>query len=312
MDSFFIALNAVIPFMVYLAWGFIMRRAGVTDEAFLKKLNNVVFKAFFPFIMFWNIYKIDPDLKLDFSFVLIGCGLVLITIILLMIIAPRFIKDRSKAGTVIQAIYRSNCMLYALPLTVNVFGESGSASAVMMLALVIPIYNVSAVIILEHFSGKASSPAKLAKDVVTNPLLIGAAVGLLFHLLRIQLPGAVESPISAFNAMSTPIALFVLGGTLRFTEIGKNKVYLFWGIMMKMVILPAIVIAITALTPLSPVQRFVIFSVFGTPVAASSYPMAQNMGGDGELAGQYVVISTVLSVFTLFLWIFFMGKVGLL
>ena len=53
-------------------------------------------------------------------------------------------------------------------------------------------------------------------------------------------------------------------------------------------------------------------AIYGTPVAAASYPMAQNMGGDGELAGQFVVISTVVAVGTLFGGIFFMKSVGLI
>ena len=59
-------------------------------------------------------------------------------------------------------------------------------------------------------------------------------------------------------------------------------------------------------------ELFLLIAVYGTPVAAASYPMAQNMGGDGELAGQLVVISTVVSVVTLFFWIFFLRSIGII
>ena len=57
---------------------------------------------------------------------------------------------------------------------------------------------------------------------------------------------------------------------------------------------------------------FLILVIFGTPVAVASYPMAVNMGGDGELAGQLVVVSTLLSLATIFLFIFCMAQLGLL
>ena len=60
------------------------------------------------------------------------------------------------------------------------------------------------------------------------------------------------------------------------------------------------------------VELFLILAVYATPVATASYPMAQNMGGDGELAGQMVVISTVASVGTLFLWIFLLNSIGVI
>ena len=60
------------------------------------------------------------------------------------------------------------------------------------------------------------------------------------------------------------------------------------------------------------VELFLILMIYGTPVATASYPMAQNMGGDGQLAGQLVFVSTVASLGTTFLFIFTMSQLGLL
>ena len=43
--------------------------------------------------------------------------------------------------------------------------------------------------------------------------------------------------------------------------------------------------------------------LFGSPVATSSFAMAQQMGGDSDLAGQLVVYTSIFSIFTMFLWI---------
>ena len=106
--------------------------------------------------------------------------------------------------------------------------------------------------------------------------------------------------------------MFVLGGTLRFSHMRDSLKYLIPTTFIKMVVLPAVMLTIGLVMGVSPVERFVLLVSFAAPIAASSYPMAQNMGGDGELAGEFVVFSTVLSVFTLFAWIVFMGNVGIL
>ena len=62
----------------------------------------------------------------------------------------------------------------------------------------------------------------------------------------------------------------------------------------------------------SPIETFLFFSLYATPVAASSFPMASSMGGDSELAGQFVMLSTVVSALTLFVWIYLLKTLGII
>ena len=313
MDSFIIAATAVTPFLVYMLYGYIMRRAHVTDEAFLDKLNKVVFRCFFPFLSFYNIYRIDPELKFRFSFVLFCAALVLALIGILLVTVPRVITDRKQAGSYIQAVYRSNCVLYALPLAQSVYGQDGASLAAMMVAVVVPLFNVSAVLILEYFGEQErASWKKLLRGVITNPIIIGVIIGLFFYVLRLRLPEALDAPANAFNRLTTPLAMFVLGGSLHFSQTRRYRKLLISGLSLRLVIIPAAALCAAYAAGFSAAERFVIFACFATPSAAASYAMASGMGCDGELAGQFVVLGTVLSVLTLFLWIFFMGSAGLL
>lgn len=61
MESFLVAVNAVIPFFCYLALGYTMKIRGVVSEEFLQKLNQMVFRVFYPFMTFYNIYKADAE-----------------------------------------------------------------------------------------------------------------------------------------------------------------------------------------------------------------------------------------------------------
>ena len=313
MDSFIVAVTAVTPFFVYMLYGFIMRRTGVTDEAFLDKLNKVIFRCFYPFMSFYNIYSINPDQDFRFSFVLFTAVLTLIIIAVLLITVPRLVKDRKQAGSYIQAVYRSNSVLYAMPLSQSVYGQYGASLSTMMVALVVPVYNVAAVLILGHFGGKAAASVKsLIMRVITNPVIVGSAAGLFCYILGIHFPDALNKPFYALSQLTTPMAMFVLGGSLHFSQIGRYKKLLATGLSLRLFIIPCLALLTSLAAGFSPAERFAVFACFATPPAAASYAMASGMGCDGELAGQFVVVGTVLSVFTLFLWIFFIGRGGLL
>ena len=312
MESFLVAVNAVMPFLIYISFGYGVRMSGLVDEAFMNKLNKLIFRAFFPILMFNNLYKVEPGFTLDGRLVAVGVGSVLLLELILVFLVPKFVKGNPQRGVVIQAIYRSNFVLFAIPLTTSLFGETGSVLASMMVAIVIPIYNVTAVIILELFHGGKSDIRVLVKNVCTNPLILGALVGFIFFMLQIKLPTCIDETAAQFADLTTPLALFVLGGTLHFSAVRGNLKYLVPSLTVKMVFLAAVITALATAMGFGNLERFVLFTMYATPVATASYSMAQNMGGDGELAGQFVVISTAVSIVTIFLWVLFFKTMGMI
>ena len=298
--NFLFALNTVLPFLLYIAFGYGVRMSGLADEDFMKRLNKVIFQAFFPILMFNNLYSIPEGMTLNLRLVAVAIISVLLLQAVLLAVVPRLVKENERRGVIIQAIYRSNFVLFGIPLATSVFGEEGTLLATMMVAIVIPVYNITAVVILELFRGGKVPVFVLIKNILKNPMIRGALMGFIFHMLGIKLPVSVEGPIKQFANLTTPLALFVLGGTLHFNAIGGNLKYVVPSMTVKMVILPAVILTVATLLGFSGVERFVYFEMYATPVATASYAMAQNMGGDGELAGQFVVLSTVASVVTIF------------
>lgn len=313
MESLLVALNAVIPFLCYISFGYIVRMKKIVSESFLQQLNQMVFRLFYPCMTFYNIYKADAEsLPRPVLLIFVGASILILEAILILVV-PRFVLENPKRGVVIQGIFRSNFVLFGLPLTISVFGDSAASVAAMVVTVVVTIYNTTSVVILEMFNTNGKINVKnIAFNVIKNPLLQGAVIGLVFFLLGIHVPESIVTPIAAFSDATSPLALFVLGGTLHFNEISHNLKYLVPTLSFKLLILPAVMMAIGYTFGLRELELFLLVAVYGTPVAAASYPMAQNMGGDGELAGQLVVISTVVSVVTLFFWIFLLRFVGLI
>ena len=80
----------------------------------------------------------------------------------------------------------------------------------------------------------------------------------------------------------------------------------------KLVVVPAIFLPIAAAIGFRGQDMAVLISLYCSPVAVSSFVMAQQMDSDGDLAGQFVVLGAALSVVTIFLWVFLFKNLGLL
>lgn len=313
VESFMVALNAVMPFLLLLSVGFLSVRAGLTDRAFMQRLNTLNFRLFFPFLMFNNIYSAKPEELPSLTLMLFGPLSVILLILVLILTVPRIVKENSRRGVIIQAVFRSNFIIYGIPLTASVFGAEKSSVCGIMVMIMVTLFNTAAVIILEIFrEGGRVRPLPLLLGLLKNPLLQGCAAGLVFFLLKIRLPAWITSPVSSLAGIATTLAMIVLGASLIFDELKKNRRTITAVLIIRLIVLPLVMVPLGWLIGLRGVELFLVLMIFGTPVATASYPMAANMGGDGQLAGQLVFVSTVASLGTIFLFIYAMSRLGLL
>jgi hypothetical protein len=312
-ESFMVAFNAVAPFLILLGVGYAAVRLKWTDRAFMDRLNALNYKLLFPFLMFNNVYSAKPENMPSVKLMVTGVVSVTLLVILLVLIVPRFVRENPRRGVVIQGIFRSNFIIYGIPLTTYVFGTEKSSVCGMMIMIMVSLFNILAVIVLELFrEGGKIRPMQLVTGIIKNPLLQGCLVGLVFYLLQIRLPAFIATPVSSMAGAATTIALIVLGANLRFEELRKNRRTISVVLLIRLVLLPLVMVTFAYFIGLRGVELFLILMIFGTPVATSSYPMAQNMGGDGQLAGQLVFVSTVASLATIFVFIFALSQLGLL
>jgi predicted permease len=171
----------------------------------------------------------------------------------------------------------------------------------MMIMIMVSLFNIAGVIVLESFrDGGKIQPKQLLLGIIKNPLL------------QIRLPPFIATPVSSLASLATTLALVVLGANLKFDELKKNRRTISIVLLIRLILLPTVMVVFAYSIGLRGVELFLILMIFGTPVAASSYPMAQNMGGDGQLAGQLVFVSTVASLITIFAFIFILSNLGLL
>ncbi len=311
MQNFLLSFNVVFPIAVLMALGYFIKRIKLVNEGTVKQINNVIFKVFLPVMLFKNVY--DSEIGEVFNWKLVAYTLtaVIISIVLPFILVPLFEKQNSKRGVMIQAMFRSNFVIFGIPITEALCGSAATGVAAVLIAVVVPIYNFAAVIALEVFNGNKPNFLKICKGIVTNPLIIASVLGLLVNFIGLDFPQIVEKSLSSIGSIATPLALIILGASINFGTVSKNISHLAIGIAVKLAVLPAAALLIAAFVfGFRGAELSIMMSLFASPTAVSSFTMAQQMGGDSDLACQLVMFGTVASILTMFLWVFTFVSLG--
>ncbi|MDE7318896.1 MAG: AEC family transporter, partial [Lachnospiraceae bacterium] len=178
LTNFIIAVEAVLPIFLLILLGMGARRLKLLTDLELKHVNNAVFQVMFPFMMFYNIYSADFSGVLIPSYFVFCVGMLFLVYFLGTAFALLTIGDCQSRGAFIQACYRGNLVLMGLPIMQNLMGEEALGLTAIMLAVIVPLYNILAVVTLEVFRGGKIHPAQMVRKILTNPLILGAAAGI--------------------------------------------------------------------------------------------------------------------------------------
>lgn len=317
MEDLLFTANAVLPIVIMIAIGYLLKRLKILTPEFLNVGNKVVYRFLLPVLLFYNIYNIQDFSSIDWAFVLYGVVGVIVVFALAIPLYCLFTKDNGQRGALIQSAFRSNYAIIGIPLATALFGQSGAAAASLMSAFTIPLFNILAVITLSVFNKNDEKAhinvGKILLGIVKNPLIIGVVSGLVVLGVRALLNlggvtfrltdvGFLYSTIKTLGSVATPLALIVLGGQFQFSSVKTLWKPIVLGTVVRTVIVPAaaLLLASVIFKDLAGEYYATYVAVFGTPVAVSSAVLAKEMGSDDELAGQLVVWTTIASSITVF------------
>ncbi len=325
MASFLFAVNAVLPIILMVVLGYVLKKLGWMTPAFAEAANKLAFHVFLPVLLFSNVYKISSPGEIELGYIFYT--LLAVFLIFLVSIPMVFLvtKENDRRGPLLQSTFRSNFAHVGIPLAMSMFGDGGVATASLLSTALIPLLNVLAVISLSMFrkGGEKVNVKNMVKGMIKNPLIHGVVLGILFLLLREGLAAKniafdlmkldfIAKPINYLAGIATPLALISLGAQFEFSAAGEMKKEILFGVIVRTVIVPVSTLGIALGLGIFSGAHFASFvAAFATPVAIASVPMAQEMGADSALAGQLVVWTTVVSAVTVFLFTYFLKLAGI-
>ena len=312
LDNLILSLNIVLPLLFVMIVGYATRAVGMMSDKTVTQLNNVTFRVFLPIMLMNNVRAASVGQGDGYSALAFAVAVIVLLYVALMFIVPRFVAESRRCGTIVHALFRSNYSLFGMAVLGSLYPNETLTVPALMITATVPVYNTLAVVCLETFRGGKADMRVMVKKIARNPLIIGCLCGMALMALGNPLPTFADKTLKDLGGVATTIALFCLGGSFRFEALRGNGRLLTVVTFIKLVALPLALLVPSVLLGYRGQALGSLLIAFGGPVAVSSFTMAQQMDSDSDLAAQLVITTTLFSVLSIFLFIFFMKTAGLL
>lgn len=313
MENLIFSLNATIPIFLMMLLGMLFRKLGWMDEVFAAKMNKFVFLVPLPVLLFEQLATVDFSEVWDIKFILFCFVVTAISITISTLISLLW-KDRCIKGEFIQATYRSSAALLGIAFIQNIYGTVGMAP--LMIIGSVPLYNIMAVVVLSVFKPGNNSfdkalVKKTLKGIATNPIIIGIVVGFVWSALKLPMPLILHKTVSSIGATATPMGLMSMGATFEMKKATSKMKPTLVAVFMKLVGFCVVFLPMAALLGFRNEEMIAILVMLGSATTVSCFVMARNMGHEGTLSSGVIMMTTLLSAFTLTMWLDVLRSFGL-
>ena len=314
MENLIFSLNATVPVFAMIILGMLFKKIGIIDDVFASRMNKFVFLIPLPVLLFKDLATLDFNTIWDTKFVLF-CFFITILCILIVTLLSFLLKNKQNQGEFIQASYRSSAALLGIALIQNVYGKATMAP--LMIIGSVPLYNINAVVVLSFFSPERKGLSKevwlkTIKGILTNPILIGIVVGILWSLLHLPMPTMLDKTVTSIGNVATPLGLMAMGATFNYKEaLGDLKPAL-CASFIKLFGFCAMFLPLAIYLGFQGEQLIAILVMLGSATTVSCFVMAKNMGHTGILTSTVVMLTTIFSGFSITMWLYILKGMGLL
>jgi len=302
MEQFFSLLDQVIIFLIILIIGFASVKAKFLSADALPVLSRFFSRIIVPFILFVNTVggATRDDIANHFYMIFVNICIfaVLITITRLL---PKLLRLKgNKADIFILANTFGNVGFVGIPLLLAVFGQRSMIFVTLYAIVDQFIFWTYGVLLSYPVDNKPKFNIKTLLNMI-NPPVIAIILAIIIIMLDVKIPEIIIRSCTTMSNTGAALPFIYIGGTvatMNFKKLVKNYEF-FVGILIKMVILPICLYMILRAIGLDSEISTSMAVLFGLPALALTPMLASANGSDEEYATAAVIISTVVSLFTL-------------
>ena len=314
VENLIFSLNATVPVFLMMVLGYLLHKIGWMDDEFASKMNRFVFRVPLPVLLFGDLAAVDFAQVWNMKFVSFCFGVTVISIAVSAGISFLW-KDRSIQGEFIQASYRSSAAILGIAFIQNIYGTAGMAP--LMIIGSVPLYNVMAVLVLSLFKpGQRGLDRDVMKTtlwgIVTNPIILGIAAGLLWSALRLPMPQIMGKMISSVGGVTTPMGLMAMGAAFDLRRAFAKVKPAVTAALIKLIGFCAVFLPAAVRLGFREEELVAILVMLGSATTVTCFVMAKNMGHEGVLSSSVVMLTTLFSAFTLTGWLYLLRSMGLI
>ncbi|MBA6222652.1 AEC family transporter [Colwellia sp. MB02u-18] len=294
-----VALSVTAPIFLIISLGILLTYIKFINQEFIRIASKLIFNIGLPIMLFTSTSTQDFSQLINISHIVLMLLTTLIVFFASNFTAYKYIENKQDKGVFVQGAFRGNLIIIGLAFCVSAYPEQGIAIATLPTAIIIITYNLLSIYTLnaslhhEKFSIK-----KNLQDIIKNPLIIGITTGLFFNLINFPIPSIIIQTNHYLTQMTLPLALIAIGGSLNFLQLQQNIYPAMMASVWKVILSPIIFIILILIWPIDPIATGVLFLLIASPTATASFIMVKAMQGNSDLAAKIIIVSTLLSLFT--------------
>lgn len=300
-----------LPAFGWLMGGLALNRVGLLPAALNDKISDLSFKYGLPVMLFAGSAQVDYGSLAGARYLLAGVLATLLTLAISWVYSRWRGHPKPVQGIVVQAAFRSNLAIVGVALTYSAYGEQGPILAALPIALMTVLYNILAVWVLDATLGTATSWRSILLGVLRNPLIIGITAGALLSLSGLPQPDLIPEAGRLLSAFFLPLVLICIGGSMNISHLYRAGAVCWEASVLRLCLSPALGVLLALALGVRGEMLGVLFLLMASPVAASSYVMVVAARGDGVLAANVVVLTTLLSIVTVTVGFFLLSLFSL-
>ena len=297
------AVAALVPIFLLIVMGFLLRRFLIAEDAHWIGLERLLYYVMFPALLITTMARADlakvPVLAVGGTMF----ASVVLVAILCFALKPALERWLGTDGPAFASLFQGATRwqtFVALPLAGNLYGELGLALASVAIVAMTPLLNVLSVSVLVRYASSAKADWRsVLIAIVRNPLIWACIAGAALNPVNALIPQPINAVIDALSRSSLALGLLIVGAGLRIDELARPKPLTLPTCVIKLLIMPAIAIAIARGFGLAGANLAVITCCMAVPTASNSYVLARQLGGDAPLMAQIIMIETVIAAVTL-------------
>ena len=295
-------VNNLFPVFALLLFGHLLKRIGITQDAFLKTADKLIYFVFFPLLLFWKIGGAASERIGDPGLYKAAICAVISVYVLSTLYIKIFRVGAFQAGSFSQSCYRFNTYI-GMAVMLSALGEDGARQYSILIGLVIPLINVLAVSTLTWFGEEKLSLKKrlslTVKAVLTNPLIIACLAGIAYWKWIGGFPVFLDNTFRLASFITLPLALLSIGGALTLSGIKQYYKLSLVACVFKLIILPLIGYFFLKTFGAEGLSFKVGMIYFTLPTSTALYILSAQLSSDTQLASAVIALSTLLSFFSL-------------
>nr|WP_311527247.1 AEC family transporter [uncultured Ralstonia sp.] len=287
-------LLALAPVALLVVLGYGLRHTGFIADAFWPQAERLCYYILLPALFMHSLASAHlqslPVLPLAGTLI----GATALVALMLMAARPWVPVDGAAFTSVFQGAVRFNNYV-GVSLAAGLFGAKGIALAAVCNAAIVPTVNLLCVLVFARYGAIRFGGKALARQIVTNPLVVACVIGISMQATGLQVPALIEPAVRALGVASMPLGLLCVGAALNFSGVRAWARPVFLSSAVKFLAMPMLTLAVGHAMGLTDVALMVALLFQALPTASSSYIMARQLGGDAPLMAGITAAQTVLA-----------------